>query len=222
MKSGLFITLEGSEGCGKSTQIARLAEFLRKENSTSTSPQEVVLLREPGGTAIGEQIRPILQHAPESAAMTPETELLLFAASRAQLVREVIRPALDRGAIVICDRFFDSTTVYQGVARALHKEIVAQINSLAVGDTLPDVTILLDLEVSVGLERMAQRNKKNSLASDRIEQESEVFFDAVRHGYLELAEQHPDRFITIDASQSAEIVTEQILSHLKKHIHGLF
>ena len=115
---GFFITFEGSEGCGKSTQMKLLAEALDKNNPFS--PREVVVIREPGGTPIGEEIRSLLQYDEAASAMTPEAELLLFAASRAQLVREVIRPALARGAIVLCDRFFDSTTVYQGVARALN------------------------------------------------------------------------------------------------------
>ncbi|OHE77510.1 MAG: dTMP kinase [Verrucomicrobia bacterium RIFCSPHIGHO2_12_FULL_41_10] len=217
---GFFITFEGSEGCGKSTQIARLAEFFQKGNVTSPS-REVLLLREPGGTGVGEQIRSILQYAPESAAMAPETELLLFAASRAQLVREIIRPALSRGAIVLCDRFLDSTTVYQGVARALNQEEVTWMNQFATGGTLPNITILLDLEVAIGRKRMVSRNANSSTMPDRIEQESEVFFEAIRHGYLTLAEQEPDRIIVIDASGSADEVTEKILSKLKALTHIL-
>lgn len=218
---GVFITFEGSEGCGKSTQITRLAELFQKSHGAS-SPREVLLLREPGGTGVGEQIRSILQYAPESVAMAPETELLLFAASRAQLVREIIRPALSRGAIVLCDRFFDSTTVYQGVARALNQEEVTWMNQFATGRTLPNITILLDLEVAIGRKRMASRNANSSTMPDRIEQESEVFFEAIRRGYLNLAEQEPDRIIVIDASGSADEVTEKILFHLKKRTQGLF
>lgn len=147
-RSGFFITFEGSEGSGKSTQIARLAEKLRQAG------HEPLLIREPGGTPAGESIRHLLQHAPEGENLVPEAELLLFAASRAQLVREKILPALEAGRIVICDRFFDSTTVYQGVARSIPAEDTARINAFAIGDCLPDVTFILDLDRRISLERM--------------------------------------------------------------------
>ena len=132
-----FVTFEGSEGCGKSTQVQLLA------NRLDAAGVPFLITREPGGTAIGETIRELLQFAPESAGMTPETELLLFEASRAQLVREVIKPALERGECVIADRFFDSTTVYQGVARKLDKTIVRHLNAFAVAGCIPEVTFLL-------------------------------------------------------------------------------
>src|SRR5690242_5673657 len=135
-----FISFEGSEGCGKSTQVRRLTARLEK------TAIPFLITREPGGTPIGESIRELLQFAPQSAGMTPETELLLFEASRAQLVREVIKPALERGECVIADRFLDSTTVYQGVARHLDKKIVRQLNAFAVGDCIPDITFLLDVD----------------------------------------------------------------------------
>ena len=141
---GWFITFEGSEGCGKSTQIRRLSGFLQSMG------REVLTIREPGGTPIGESIRQLLQHDASAKNMTADAELLLFAASRAQLVREVIRPALRKGAIVLCDRFLDSTTVYQGVARALDSRNVAAINDFAVSGTLPDLTLLLDLPSEEG------------------------------------------------------------------------
>ena len=146
-----FITFEGSEGCGKSTQVSLLAERLTKA--------EVPLLvtREPGGTAIGEKIRHLLKFAPESVAMTPETELLLFEASRSQLVREIIQPALDRGTVVLSDRFADSTTVYQGVARRLNQEMVGHLNTFAVGQCWPDLTFLLDIDVDTARARMMRR-----------------------------------------------------------------
>jgi thymidylate kinase len=131
MARGAFITFEGSEGCGKSTQVKRLAARLEQAGVPA------LVTREPGGTAIGEKIRDLLQFAPESFAMTPETEILLFEASRAQLVRETIQPALEQGTIVLCDRFFDSTTVYQGVARRLPPDIVQTLNQFAVGPTGP-------------------------------------------------------------------------------------
>lgn len=209
---GLFISFEGSEGCGKSTQIGRLAARLRDAG------REVVLLREPGGTPIGEKIRDLLQYDASAAAMKPETELLLFAASRAQLVREVIRPAVARGAVVLCDRFLDSTTVYQGVARALDRKDVAAINAFAVGETLPDLTLLLDLDAAEGRRRAASRKGP----VDRMEQEKEEFYEAVRHGYLALAEEHKGRIAVINASAGIDAVEELITGALKEHCHGLF
>ena len=209
VQQGLFITFEGSEGCGKSTQIARLAQLLREKNHD----REVVILREPGGTALGEEMRRLLQHADQSIKIMPEAELLLFAASRAQLVREVIQPALQRDAIVLCDRFFDSTTVYQGVARALDPKEVEVINRFSAGGVVPDVTFLLDMEAAQGRERMKQRNAGSSIV-DRMEQEPEAFYEAVRNGYLDLAKKEPGRIVVIDATQSKEKVTEQILKIL--------
>jgi dTMP kinase len=199
-KTGLFITFEGSEGCGKSTQIRRIAEKLRALG------REVITLREPGGTPIGEQIRNLLQYDDAASAMTPEAELLLFAASRAQLVREVIRPALERGAIVLCDRFLDSTTVYQGVARALPPDDVAAINTFAVGGTLPDLTMLLDLDAAEGRRRASLRKGP----ADRMEQEGGEFYEAVRRGYLKLARTHPARFLVIDAAPDEQAVEASI------------
>src|SRR5436309_14299980 len=135
-----FITFEGSEGCGKSTQVQLLATRLE------TLGVPFVITREPGGTPIGESIRELLQFAPQSAGMTPEAELLLFEASRSQLVREVIKPALESGKCVIADRFFDSTTVYQGVARQLDRKVFRQLNAFGVGDCVPDVTFWLDVD----------------------------------------------------------------------------
>jgi len=214
---GIFITFEGSEGCGKSTQIALLAEQLRSKNST----REVLLLREPGGTVLGEQVRHLLQYAPEIQAMTSESELLLFAASRAQLVREIIKPALDRCAVVLCDRFLDSTTVYQGVARAMDAKDVALINHFSTGGLLPDKTILLDLDVSLARQRMEVRNKTSTVL-DRMEQEPVFFYEAVRQGYLELASQDTTRWSVIDASDNPQEVAQQIIFQLKERIHGLF
>src|SRR3954468_12315501 len=151
MARGAFITFEGSEGCGKSTQVLRLAARLEQQGVRT------LLTREPGGTPIGEKIRDRLPFAPESFAMTPETEVLLFEASRAQLVRETIAPALEQGTVVISDRFFDSTTVYQGVARKLSPEIVQTLNAFAIGDARPDVTIILEVDVATARERMLRR-----------------------------------------------------------------
>ena len=213
---GIFITFEGSEGCGKSTQIGRLAARLRDAG------REVVLLREPGGTPIGEKIRHLLQYDESAGAMTPEAELLLFAASRAQLVREVIRPAMERGAVVLCDRFLDSTTVYQGVARALDRRDVASVNAFAVGGTLPDLTLLLDLDTAEGRRRAVSRKGP----VDRMEQEGEEFYEAVMRGYLELAEASPGRFAVIDASGNEASVESLITAALAERFtggaHGIF
>ena len=208
-KKGLFITFEGSEACGKSTQITLLADKLR---SLGFDP---LLFREPGGTAAGEAIRHLLQHAPEGEALTPEAELLLFASSRAQLVREKILPALAEGRVVICDRFLDSTTVYQGVARRIPADDTARINAFAVGDCLPDVTILLDLDHQTSLSRMRAANRK----PDRIERESTDFFEAVRHGYLNLANENPKRVHLIDASRSIEEIAGEVLAKIMTHLN---
>lgn len=218
-QAGLFITFEGSEGCGKSTQIRRLSEFLR------SLEREVVVLREPGATPIGESIRNLLQYDASASAMTPEAELLLFAASRAQLVREVIRPALARGAVVLCDRFLDSTTIYQGVARALDSHEVSRINDFAVGETLPDLTLLLDLDATEGRRRASARKGP----ADRMEQENESFYEAVRQGYLKLAAEHSGRFELIDASSDEEsvesairkILMERFQMGVKEEAHGI-
>src|SRR5437899_9154029 len=146
-----FITFEGSEGSGKSTQAARLAVHFQRYGIPC------ILTREPGGTPIGETIRELLQFAPHNSTMTAETELLLFAASRSQLVREVIRPALERGTCVIADRFFDSTTVYQGAARSLDSEIIRRFNAFAVGDCVPDVTFVLDVDAGTAESRMQKK-----------------------------------------------------------------
>lgn len=203
---GRFISFEGSEGCGKSTQIARLRARLEADG------REVLLTREPGGTAAGEVVRDLLQHAPAGEGLMPEAELLLFAASRAQLVRESIIPALERGAWVLADRFLDSTTVYQGVARGLDADAVAAINSFAVGQCLPDRTLLLDLTVAEGRRRIGGRDGG---AEDRMEREPDAFFEKVRRGYLDLAGREPGRFCIIDASTSPEEVEEQIVGALE-------
>jgi len=203
-KKGKFITFEGGEGCGKSTLIDRLATRLRQKS------RQVLIAREPGGTNVGEQIRHILQYSKQSAAMVPETELLLFCASRAQLVHEVIEPALNDSRVVICDRFFDSTTVYQGVGRKIAPQTVAAINNFAVSASLPDLTLVIDLDPRVGLERARGRE-----LFDRMENQSLEFYDRVRQGYLDLAGREADRVKVIDGSRSIEIIEEQIWDLVK-------
>ncbi len=203
MQRGAFITFEGSEGCGKSTQVKRLAARLEKAGLP------VLVTREPGGTAIGEKIRDLVQFAPESAAITPETELLLFVASRNQLVREVIAPALRDGLVVISDRFYDSTTVYQGAARGLNSETVAILNAFAIGDAQPDLTFVLDIDVATARTRMLRRVRPAGMR-DRMEQEPAEFYERVCLAYRELTQQHSSRMRLIDGTRSADEVERDI------------
>jgi len=206
-KNGLLISFEGSEGSGKTTQIRHLSARLEDAG------YDVLITREPGGTEIGEQVRHILKHADSGRGMTPETELLLFAAARAQLVREVIMPALDAGRIILCDRYLDSTTVYQGVARSLSEEPVTVINRFAVGPLMPDWTIILDLPPEVGLQRVRARG--NDLP-DRMEEESIEFYRAVREGYLLLADDLPDRYSVFDSEQPVELIEDEIWEEMQE------
>jgi dTMP kinase len=215
MSRGVFITFEGSEGCGKSTQAKRLASRLEQAGAS------VLLTREPGGTAIGEKIRDLLQFAPESSAMAPETELLLFEASRSQLVREIIRPALERGSVVISDRFFDSTTVYQGVARKLQPEIVATLNDFAIGGDGPDLTIILNVDVAVARARMLRRVRPAAVI-DRMEQEPLEFYERVGEGYRELARREPARIRLLDGSRSPDEIESEIWREVSGRFPALF
>jgi dTMP kinase len=214
MSRGAFITFEGSEGCGKSTQVKRLASRLEQAGV------RVLITREPGGTAIGEKIRDLLQFAPESFAMTPETELLLFAASRSQLVRETIRPALEQGCVVISDRFFDSTTVYQGVARKLEPDIVATLNDFAVGPDRPDLTIILDVDVATARARMARRVRP-VVVIDRMEQEPQEFYERVCEAYRDLARREPVRLRLLDGSRSPDEIETDIWHEVSRRFPAL-
>ena len=198
-----FITFEGSEGCGKSTQVALLADRLTKTG------HPLLVTREPGGTPIGERIRQLLQFAPESGEMNPETELLLFEASRSQLVRQVIQPALDRGTVVISDRFADSTTVYQGVARRLDPEMVDRLNRFAVGNCWPDLTFVLDIDVETTCARLLRRVRP-ATGIDRMEQEPLQFYEDVCLAYRALAAREPERIRLIDGRRSVEAVAQEI------------
>jgi dTMP kinase len=199
-----FITFEGSEGSGKSTQADRLAARLQR------SGVSCVLTREPGGTPIGESIRELLQFAPHNSGMTPETELLLFEASRSQLVREVIKSALDNGICVIVDRFFDSTTVYQGAARRLDREMIERLNTFAVGDCIPDVTFVLDVDARTAESRMQKKPRK----ADRMEQQPAEFYERVREGYRQLAARVPERIVLIDGSRDVDAIENEIWEKL--------
>jgi dTMP kinase len=204
---GLLISFEGSEGSGKSTQIALLAGHFQKIH------REVVATREPGGTEIGEQIRNIIVHNSKGDEMCPETELLLFTAARAQVVREVIAPALKRGAVVLSDRYLDSSTVYQGIARNLAPGPVSEINRFAVGDVMPHLTIVIDVPTEVSLARIRQRA---SDLPDRMERENISFYTKVREGYLLLAKEWPERVVVIDGTQTPDAIEKKIWSEVQK------
>ncbi|HUJ45342.1 MAG TPA: dTMP kinase [Opitutaceae bacterium] len=208
-RRGILISFEGSEGSGKSTQIAHLAERLQQVG------REVVSTREPGGTEIGEQVRNIIVHNSRGDEMCAETELLLFAAARAQLVREVIAPNLLKGVVVLCDRYIDSSTVYQGVARNLSRDPVQQINQFAIGNVLPDLTVVLDVPTAVSLARIRQRA---SDLPDRMERENIDFYKKVRDGYLVLARSLPKRFFVVDGTLSEEKVCRLIWAEVKKRL----
>jgi dTMP kinase len=202
MTKGLFITFEGTEGSGKSTQISLLAERLRDLGHS------VRTIREPGGTPIGEEIRHTLKHSAQNQAMTWEAELLLMNASRAQLVREVIRPALAEGNIVLCDRFYDSTTAYQGYGRQLDLHLVKTIIDFAVGETRPHLTLLLAVSHEVSEERRLARQSTLPFMRDRMEEADRAFFERVAKGYQAIADAEPNRFRRLEATgQVAEIET---------------
>jgi dTMP kinase len=200
---GLFITFEGTEGSGKSTQIEILARRL------AGMGHDVRQYREPGGTAIGEEIRHTLKHSAGNRAMTPEAELLLMNASRAQLVRELIRPALEAGAIVLCDRFYDSTIAYQARGRGLNMTEVKRIIEFAVGPTRPDLTLLLAIPVKVS-ESRRQGRVLPGLERDRMEEAGRAFFERVEAAYAALAAKESRRIKTIDATASVEEVSRAV------------
>ena len=203
--NGIFLTLEGGEGCGKSTQLERVAGALR-----AASGREVVTARSPGGTAVAEKIRAVLKTREPGEDLLPETELMLFGACHAQMCEHMIRPALERGAIVISDRFTDSTLVYQGCARRIAPETVARVNEFVCRGTRPDLVLVLDIPVELGLRRAAARSGAAAM-DDRFDSESAAFHTAVRNGFLELARREPGRFAVVDASPSPEEVTQSIL-----------
>jgi dTMP kinase len=200
-----FITFEGIEGCGKSTQAKILSRALQTETGS-----QVVATREPGGCPIADKIREILLDA-DNSALVPLAELLLYAAARAQHVAEVIRPALAEGKIVLCDRFTDATTAYQGHGRSLDLALIENLAQLATGGLTPDLTILLDCPEEVGIKRaMARINATSGAREERFEQESLRFHQAVREGYLKLAAENPARFIVIDGTRGIQETAEAI------------
>ena len=201
---GRFITFEGGEGCGKSTQVKRLAAALEAKGV------KVLLTREPGGTRLAEMIRTLLKDEAEDPPVD-RAELLLFLAARAQLVRNVIRPALDAGTWVLSDRFSDSTIAYQGYGRGLPVDFVKAANDFACEGLAPDLTLLLDVEPSVAAQRMRGREAATNTSADRIERAGDEFHARLRRGFLELAAANPSRIVTIDASGTPDEVARKIL-----------
>ncbi len=207
----MFVSLEGIEGAGKTTILPHLVAFLEAHGQACT------VTREPGGTAFGGRLRAILLD-PVHRDLDPRAELLLYAADRVQHVREVIRPALARGHVVLCDRYVDATVVYQGVARQLGRDLILALHRLVLGELVPDATLLFDLPVPLGLERAwrdfdhGERSRRES----RFEQEKRDFHEAVRSGYLKLAQNEPQRFHIIDAAADLETVTRQTLQTMAR------
>lgn len=206
----MFVTLEGPEGAGKSTQLPQLAKWLEVAGHT------VVTTKNPGGTPIGGQIREILLK-PANKELNPLAELLLYAADRAQHVETLVRPALAQGSLVLCDRYIDSTLAYQGYGRGLDRGLIAHLNTLATGGLRPDLTLLLDLPPEEGLARV-----RASRLVDRLEVEALAFHERLREGYLELAAAEPARFVVVDASMPPERVQRRLREALAERLgHGL-
>ena len=207
MMKGIFITFEGIDGCGKSTQCEMLKDYLKD------SGKDFIFVREPGGTVIGERIREFLLDK-KNSQLTPRAELLLFEAARAQITEEVIKPALEEGKIVLCDRFFDSSSAYQGMARGMGMDFVASLNMAATGGLKPDITFFFDISAEEALLRRGKRGE----ASDRIELAGLKFQEDVRKGYLELAAKSEGRVVTLDATKSIEEIFEEVKESLKGKI----
>ena len=211
----MFITLEGIEGSGKTTQIKNIVEFLENKG------YDCVVTREPGGTKIGEKIRSILLD-PENRDMKPACELLLYFSDRVQHIKELINPALSEGKTIICDRFFDATLVYQGYARGLSIDLIIKLHEMIACGLKPDITILLDLLPEIGLSRAWQQIDNGSRSGDetRFEKETLLFHEKIRAGYLELARLEPKRFRVIDASKSENQVKQQIINELTLEVRA--
>ena len=208
----MFITFEGIEGCGKSTQAKRLVNRLRE------LAVPLVFTLEPGGTSVGQKIRRILLDS-RNQHLSPLTELLLYAADRAQHVEEVIKPALEQEKWVLCDRFFDATTVYQGYARGLDMKLIVTLNEKASPGIRPDITFLIDCAVEIGLERALKRNRiQFQEGQDRFEREKKDFHEAVREGYLTMAMEDSERFVVVDGTLKEDELEEIIFKHVEPFI----
>ena len=210
MKRGKFIAFEGPEGCGKSTHLPLLAAFLRERGI------EVVTTREPGGTALAEQIRTMLQSIRDEAPV-PSAEVLLFLASRAQHVAKVIRPALERGAWVLTDRFEDSTFAYQGAGRGFDDRTLRELNRFATGGCSPDLVLLLDIPRTTGRQRLSARQAATVTEADRFEREAELFHERLREGFLALAREAPERYAIIKTDPPREEVARLIRAAVLAH-----
>ena len=208
---GPFITFEGIDGCGKTTQLRAFAAWLRE------SGRNVIEAVEPGGTPIGSEIRRVLLD-PASIGMDPRTELLLYFASRAQNVAEVIRPSLSVGKIVVCDRFTDSTLVYQGCGRGIDSSLIRDLDRIACDGLKPDITVLIDIDVATSIYRARRRNDRVGAAESRIDDESAAFHNRVRDGYLALAAAEPERFVRIDGKAAVAEVGNRILEALNGRV----
>jgi dTMP kinase len=207
MKHGYFFTFEGIDGCGKSTQLSRVADALRARGTPC------LVTREPGGPPVSEKIRAILI-SPENAQMRPETECLLYLAARAQHVQTVIKPAIDNGKIVLCDRFEQATFAYQGHGRGLDAALLRDINSFATGGVSPDMTFIFDIPVELSRERLSKIGK----GKDRMESEGARFFERVRAGYLEAAAGNPEKIKLLDGSKDIDELTKEVLGIIEKYI----
>lgn len=210
LNRGLFITFEGIDGSGKTRQLELLTADLKKADL------KYLLLREPGGTSISEQIRKILLDC-KNTEMSAETELLLFAAARAQLVKQIVKPALAAKTIVISDRFFDSTTAYQGYGRNMNVDFIQNLNDFATQGLQPDLTFYFDISVEAALNRLQNRTEK----TDRIDLESQIFMEKTRVGYLQIAERNPDRVILIDAERAPEEIYKDLKSQFDQAIDSV-
>lgn len=213
VRGGLFITIEGGDGAGKTTLITRLTERIYKETKKRT-----IRTREPGGSPIAEAIRGVILDT-KNTKMEPRTEALLYAAARRQHLAEIVMPALERGSIVICDRFVDSSLVYQGHARGLGVDKVWDINRFATEDCMPDLTLYLDLDPEVGLARIADNEHREV---NRLDLEGLAFHRKVREGYLQIAEKFPERIRTLDASEEPSLLAESAWKLVEKSLTGSF
>ena len=211
----MFITFEGIEGTGKTTQIARIKDYFEAKG------REVFLTREPGGSRVGQELRKMLLHV-DNKDLTPVAELFLYLADRAQHVDQVIRPALEDGKVVLCDRFADSTVVYQGYGRGLETKVLHQLNEVAVGGTWPDLTLILDIDPEIGLKRAMLRNLEQGVAKEegRFEAEHLNFHKRIREGYLTWAALHRDRIRVVNAAATPDEVFDRILEAIRAALPG--
>lgn len=210
MKKGLFITIEGTDGSGKTTQMGLIEEFLMK------SGYDVLLTREPGGTRISEQIRDIILN-PDHTEMGVYAEMLLYASARAQLVAEVVKPALEKGKIIVCDRFVDSTYAYQGFGRGISMEMLESINNFAIDGVMPDLTFFFDVDPVKALSR-----RRASSFTDRIENEEMDFHKRVYNGYIKLSDRYPERIKRIDSDRPVQNIWEDVRNNLHKILGGIY